>query len=266
MTFISTKPDPTQSEPPDSSLAPPAYLKLAENIKQDILAGLYKPGGRIPSEAAFCKSSGLALLTVRQALSVLVEEGLLERFPGRGTYVKELSWRGASFSIDGLVDKVGGDTHVHIVRTEVRRAGKDIAEKLGIALGDSIVFLKRTIAAAGKTFLIQEGHLLLDPTRPIMEAELEATYLTGLFSGSGEGLIKSAGLSIVPMNIEEEDAALLQSAPGTAGFKLEYIFYDASAAPLAAGHFLTPGDALKLSSHIGVRIAGKPANGDANNG
>jgi Transcriptional regulators len=240
----------------------PAYLRLAETIKRQILDGVYQYGGRIPSEAALCKTSGLALLTVRQALGVLVDEGLLERFPGRGTYVKELSWRGANFSIDGLVDRVGsGDTQVRIVRTEVRRATAGIAERLGISLGDSVVYLKRTISTAGSVFLIQEGHLLLDPERPIMEAELEATYLTGLFTGSGQGLIKTAHLGISPVALSEEDCRLLGREPGTVAFKLEYVFHDAATAPLAVGSFLTPDDTLKLSASIGVRLGAKNGHG-----
>ena len=241
----------------------PAYLRLADEVRGRILAGEYRYGGRIPSEAALCKTSGLALLTVRQALGVLVEEGLLERFPGRGTYVKELSWKGASFSIDGLVDRVGGaDTKVRIIRTEVRRATAAIADKLNLSLGDSVVYLKRVIATGGVPFLIQEGHLLLDPERPIMEAELEATYLTGLFTGSGQGLIKTAGLTISPVPLTEDDLRLLARPLGTVGFKLEYIFYDSASEPLAAGSFLTPDDTLKLSATIGVRLSPRPA-GDA---
>lgn len=236
----------------------PAYLRLAENIRRKIVDGVYQYGGRIPSEAELCRTSGLALLTVRQALGVLVEEGLLERFPGRGTYVKELSWRGASFSIDGLVDRVsGGDAKVRIVRTEVRRATAAIAEKLNVALGDSVVYLKRTIATEGAVFLIQEGHLLLDPERPIMEAELEATYLTGLFTGSGNGLIKTARLTIVPISLAEENARLLGRPAGTPAFRLEYLFYDAASAPLAVGSFVTPEETLTLSATIGVRLASR---------
>ena len=250
----------TSVPPPENGAEAPAYLRLAEHVRRQIAEGLYKPGGRIPSEASLCKSSGLALLTVRQALSVLVEEGLLERFPGRGTYVKELSWRGASFSIDGLVDKVAkAETKVSIVRTEVRRSGPEISALLNVPLGSSVVFLKRTISTDGHPFLLQEGHLLLDPSRPIMEAELEATYLTDLFAGSGQGLIKTAGLTIVPALVTGEDAKLLGRKEGTAGFRLEYIFFDAASAPLAAGYFLTADDNLKLSATIGLKLAPKAA-------
>ncbi len=240
----------------------PAYVRLAETIKRQILEGVYKAGGRIPSEAAICKSSGLALLTVRQALVVLLEARLVHPFPGRGNFVKELSGRGASFTIDGLVDRVGGaDTQVRIVRTEVRRAGADIADKLGVSLGDSVVYLKRTIATGGSVFLVQEGHLLLDPVRPIMEAELEATYLSGLFSGSGQGLIKTANLSISPVALNKEDAGLLNRGAGSVGFRLEYIFYDSASEPLAVGCFITPEDSLKLSATIGVRLHSPSSNG-----
>lgn len=236
----------------------PAYLRLAESLREQIRSGEYQYGGRIPSEAALCKQSGLALLTVRQALGVLVEEGLLERFPGRGTYVKELSWKGASFSIDGLVDRVGeGEAQVRILRTEVRRATAEIAQKLEISLGDSVVYLKRVISTNGSPFLIQEGHLLLDPTRPIMEAELEATYLTGLFTGSGQGLIKTAGLTISPSALTSQDLAILERPANTVGFKLEYIFFDLASRPLAAGSFTAADDTLRLSATIGVRLPAK---------
>lgn len=254
MKFEKTIVRPADSVPGPSDA--PAYLRLAASIRQKILDGVYQYGGRIPSEADLCRSSGLALLTVRQALGVLVEEGLLERFPGRGTYVKELSWRGASFAIDGLVDRVGGgDAKVRIVRTEVRRATAAIAAKLDISLGDSVVYLKRTIATDGAVFLVQEGHLLLDPERPIMEAELEATYLTGLFTGGGNGLIKTARLTIAPVSLGEEEARLLGRSAGTPAFRLEYLFFDAASAPLAVGSFITPEETLTLSATIGVRPA-----------
>ena len=232
-----------------------AYLKLADQLKQDILDGLYNPGDRIPTETALVKSSGLSSLTVRQALGVLVEEGILERFIGRGTFVKELSWQGASFHIDGLLQRINGDeTRVRVVRSEVRRASPKIAEKLNINPDESVIYLKKTIASASAgVFLLQEGYLKPDLRRPIMEAELEATYLNGLFTGSGNGLIKRADLSLSPMVFGDEDASLLSLEPGSAGFCLEYVFFDAESLPLACGFFLTDKDALVLNASVGIK-------------
>jgi len=230
-----------------------AYLRLADLLKDRILDGTYPCGEKIPSEAALSREQGLALMTVRQAVGVLVERGLLERVPGRGTYVKELSWSGAPFFIDGLVETVRDrQTKVNIIRSEVLRANAVVAAQLGIELGDSVIFLRRHIMGEEGVFLVQEGYLLLDPRRPVVEAELEATYITGLFTGSGQGLIKRAVLSIRPSPISDEDAQTLDRPPGSVGFRLEYSFFDASLAPLAVGWFIAPEDQLKLTAQIGI--------------
>lgn len=230
-----------------------AYLRLAEILKERIIEGSYRCGQKIPSEAALSREHGLALMTVRQAVGVLVECGLLERLPGRGTYVKELSWSGAPFFIDGLVNLVRApETRVTIIKSEVRRANSEVAAKLGLELGESVIFLRRHIMADEEVLLAQEGYLLLDPHRPVVEAELEATYLTGLFTGSGQGLIKKASLAISPIILEKEDALALGRPLGSVGFKLSYFFFDASLSPLAMGRFIAPEDRLQLTAEIGI--------------
>ncbi|MDR2945647.1 MAG: GntR family transcriptional regulator [Candidatus Adiutrix sp.] len=230
-----------------------AYLRLAETLKERILDGSFPCGEKIPSEATLSKEHGLALMTVRQAVGVLVEHGLLERVPGRGTYVKELSWSGAPFFIDGLVEAVRArQTRVDIIRSEVLRANQTVATQLGIELGDSVIFLRRHIMGEEGVLLVQEGYLLLDPRRPVVEAELEATYITGLFTGSGQGLIKRAVLSIAPTLMSDEDARTLGRPQGSVGFRLSYAFFDAALGPLAVGWFIAPEDQLKLTAQIGI--------------
>lgn len=228
-------------------------MRLAEILNERIADGIYRCGEKIPSEAALSREHGLALMTARQAVGVLVNRGLLERVPGRGTYVKELSWSGAPFFIDGLVQTVRApETRVTIIKSEVRRANAEVAALLRVELGDSVIFLRRHIMAEEEVLLAQEGYLLLDPRRPVVEAELEATYLTGLFIGSGQGLIKKATLSISPCILAEEEAKTLQRPQGSVGFKLTYSFFDAALAPLAVGCFIAPEDRLQLTAEIGI--------------
>ncbi|MDR1111934.1 MAG: GntR family transcriptional regulator [Deltaproteobacteria bacterium] len=232
----------------------PAYLRLADSIRQSILDGVFRPGERIPTETVLARERGLSILTVRQALGLLVDEGLLERFIGRGTYVRELNWRRASFSIEGLVQEVGRpETRVRVIRTEVRHASPEQAEAFGLKLGDSLIYIKRTINTPKNAIMIQESCLKPDIRRPIMEAELEATYVSGLFSGEGGGLIKSASLSVEPEILSEEDARLLRRPAGTAVFRLDYVFFDSRSEALAIGFFSIPKDFFKLASTIGVK-------------
>ena len=231
----------------------PAYLRLADTIRQRILDGVYQPGERIPTETDLSQAARLSPLTVRQALGLLVDEGLLERFIGRGTYVRKLDWQKAAFTIEGLIKEISRPgAKVKVISTEVRHASESLAETFGLSLGDPVIYLKRTISSPDNVYLVQESQLKPDYRQPIMEAELEATYLAGIFNGGGRGLIKSADLQVGPKILSEDDAKLLRAKAGEPAFQLDYVFFGAQA-PLAVGFFTIPKNVLRLSSVIGVR-------------
>lgn len=79
----------------------PLYLQLAQIIRDDIESGVIKPGEKLPSEPELIKKFGVARMTIRNALSELVNEGLIEKHHGKGSFCK------SSFSkknIDVLLD------------------------------------------------------------------------------------------------------------------------------------------------------------------
>ena len=66
----------------------PKYRQLAELLRQRIDNGDLSPGDRIPSEAQLGDTYSLSRITIRQALADLERDGLLERVPGKGTFVR----------------------------------------------------------------------------------------------------------------------------------------------------------------------------------
>ena len=65
------------------------YLEAAGWIRERILSGELRPGDRVESENELSGIFGLSRQTARHALETLVEQGLLERVRGSGTYVRE---------------------------------------------------------------------------------------------------------------------------------------------------------------------------------
>lgn len=66
----------------------PVYRQVAAVLRERIASGEYQPGRRLPSVRGLVQEFGIAELTARKALHVLVDEGLAEMSPGMGTYVK----------------------------------------------------------------------------------------------------------------------------------------------------------------------------------
>ncbi|RYP57051.1 hypothetical protein DL771_011514 [Monosporascus sp. 5C6A] len=63
----------------------PRYQQLRDDLAAQIAQQHWRPGDAIPTEAELAKTYNVAVGTVRKAVDVLVAEGLLERFQGRGT-------------------------------------------------------------------------------------------------------------------------------------------------------------------------------------
>ncbi len=63
----------------------PRYVEIADYLRELIAQG--GPGDRLPSDADLCELFGVSRMTARQAVTILVNEHLLERKPGSGTYV-----------------------------------------------------------------------------------------------------------------------------------------------------------------------------------
>jgi len=81
------------NEPPLASIdrnSPiPIYHQLKTLICENIASGVWRPGDSIPTEHELCRLYGISRSPVRQALSELAREGILDRHPGRGTFVRE---------------------------------------------------------------------------------------------------------------------------------------------------------------------------------
>jgi GntR family transcriptional regulator of arabinose operon len=67
----------------------PKYLEIMEALRADVLAGRYRSGGRLPSEAELVRKFAVSRMTVVKAVRQLQQEGLLVRRAGSGTFANE---------------------------------------------------------------------------------------------------------------------------------------------------------------------------------
>jgi GntR family transcriptional regulator len=124
----------------------PIYYQLEEGIKEAIQQQELIPGEMIPSEREYAEKYGISRMTVRQALSNLVNDGYLYRQRGKGTFVAhqkiEQPLQGlTSFSEDMRSRGLEPSTRV-ISFTEVE-ASHDLAAKLEVEAGALLFELKR---------------------------------------------------------------------------------------------------------------------------
>ncbi|MBW2137445.1 MAG: GntR family transcriptional regulator [Deltaproteobacteria bacterium] len=232
----------------------PAYVQLINILKGQIAAGTYLPGSRLPSESQLCKRYKVSPMTVRRSIKALLDQGVVTTIQGSGTFVKAPDMGEARFSLEEFhslfKDKV--NTKVKILGAMVTRADRRIGGKLNVTPGERTILIRRLLVRKSKPFIYHREHLVYDPGRPIVEAELEVTSLHGLFQGTGESSLKRGEFAIKAAVLSKEEADILESAEGQPAFHLEHVFYDFDERPFSWGHFICPGDRVLFRADVGM--------------
>jgi GntR family transcriptional regulator len=77
------------AKPEIDTLSPvPAYMQLATILRKRIESGKIRPGDPLPSETTLQQEYGIARGTIRRAIEVLRDQGLVVTVQGRGTYAR----------------------------------------------------------------------------------------------------------------------------------------------------------------------------------
>lgn len=232
----------------------PAYVQVASHLRRMIAAGTYPPGSQLPPEAALSRAYGISGMTVRQAIGLLTDEGLVQRIQGRGTFVKTIKWQGSGFSLKYLEDLIGdqNNTKVKILAARIIRADERLASRLAVLPGCRLINIVRLLLRNGQAVLLQNGFFIYDPGLPVLEAELDVISLSGLFTGAPNRLIKKGELEALPIVLEENEARQLEKPVGAPALALEYLFWDLADKPVGSGFFLVPQSNVSLKARIGL--------------
>ena len=147
------------------------YAALAAALRARIVAGEWPPGSAMPSEQTLAAEHAVALGTLRRALDLLSEQGLVERVHGRGTFVRQ----GLSGAPMLRFFRFGGAGHAapqsRILRREALAAPADVARALGCGPGELALRLQRLRSVDGQPVLHEAIWLPLPLFAPLAEGD-----------------------------------------------------------------------------------------------
>lgn len=243
----------SNSDKIDKKSYQPAYLQLANILKEKIASGLFRPGEQLPSESELRTQYKISQMTIRRAISILQEQGVVDTSQGKGSFVKAMKIDMFSFQLSALQQLFADKkTEIKLLKVDLVFPDSRTKEILSVADGDRVVFLLRLICSDDTPVLIHKESLLYDPTRPLVESEMEVTSLSGLFSGNGHTEFKKGEMSLSTAVVVHEDSELLEIAENSDVFKIEHLFYDFSDKAVSFGVFLCRSDLIKFNTRVGL--------------
>ena len=137
----------------------PWYHQVAETLRESLARGEWRPGDLMPSEQELQRRFEVSRVTIRQAMNLLVNEGLIFRQRGRGTFVAHPTIeqglaRIVSFTED--MARRGFTPGTEMLESELIPASPEIAARLDVMPGEELARIRRLRIADDEPMSIEE--------------------------------------------------------------------------------------------------------------
>jgi GntR family transcriptional regulator len=137
-------------------LPTPLYFQLYKLLKNGILDGTYINGAQLPTEGQLAEEFGVSRITSKRAMDELANEGLVERYRGRGTHVThEPTTSPVHAPMVGLlqeIESIGHSTTAITLRCKMAQPPRKIRQLLGMDEAKNILHLRRVREHKNKRF------------------------------------------------------------------------------------------------------------------
>lgn len=230
----------------------PKYHQLKEIIRDGIEKDELHAGAAIPPERELCERYGVSRMTARQAVMELVNEGLLYRVQGLGTFVAEPKLGQGAGRLTGFTQDMrerGMKTTSEVLDLGTEKAGPVVARKLGIEPGDRIVRVRRVRNADGKPMALENSHLLYEVANGILGADLSAGSLYEELGKAGVR-VAAAEQSYEAVLVNEAESEHLSVPVGSPGMLIERVTFDARDRPFEYVKSVYRGDRYRVITRL----------------
>lgn len=216
-------------------------ITLHEQVRNEILkkvdSGEYLPGQKLPGERELSGIYGVSRVTVRQALSELIDRGVLIKRQGSGTYVKNKVIQQPMARLCGIVEELIQQNirvSVEVMEQEYYQYTASMAylwDKLKLSPKEEIYKVKRKLSADSQALLLDCNYASADIGRKIEALDVNKDVLfKGLEYFGYE--IDYAQQVIAAKLVTASQARLLEIRPGSPVLDVERITYSKQGKPL----------------------------------
>ncbi|WP_297950247.1 GntR family transcriptional regulator [uncultured Lactobacillus sp.] len=207
------------------------YRTVMHDIKQNILNNQYE-GMRLPDERSLAEHYQVSRSSMKRALELLAQQGIVFKKRGSGTFINPLYLRNqAMFRYDGsnlgITDsfKVPGKTQrIKLLDFHVIKATKEIAEDLFLSENDFVYEFKRLRLLDEQPFLIETGYLPIK-IMPELKPETLQKSLFNYLEDEQSKTVTKAFLNITVEPSNEEDQEEMHLKPNGPVGVMEGIFF-----------------------------------------
>ncbi|AKO93076.1 GntR family transcriptional regulator [Priestia filamentosa] len=228
----------------------PLYIQLKQTLTEDINKGVYSPGEKLPIETDLCDIYGVSRITVRKAILDLVEDGLLTRQQGKGTFVQYPKAKRELFAVNGhaeYMSEMGKAPKTKMLSFGLKAAKANIADILSISPESDILELQRILFYDDQPLTLEISHYSLELLPKLNEYVHNSVsmYETIKKHYNVTPVHNKKLLNMVFANADE--AKHLNCEVGEPLFKVEKVAYDAQKRPIHSSFLYYPANRVTFT-------------------
>jgi len=148
------------------------YQRLYNILREKMWNKDYTPGFKLPTERELCNEYGVSRITVRHALMLLEEQGLIERMQGRGTFVKAVKPKKIAIMdyaySNSMKQELPGTTR-NLINHEVIVPPREIASGLNLLQNEECHYVERLDVNAEENLSFDQVYIPLAFSRSLNE-------------------------------------------------------------------------------------------------
>lgn len=232
----------------------PLYAQISTHLRDAIEDGTYKAGDRLPSERELAEQFQVSTITVKRAVLDLVQEGLVYRKRGKGTFVAEPKLERDLGRLNSFTKEMlyyGVEPGNLLIRAELVKATGRVAQALKLESGQEVVLIERTRLADGEPLMLEKAFLPHKIFPGILEEDLSERSLYDVISNRFDVALASARETLEPIIINSEEAEKLKVEKGTPGLLLELTAFSQTGEPVEYCKAIVRGDRSKYYIELG---------------
>ena len=202
----------------------PKYYQLAQILSEKIASGKLKPDEQLPTEEELCQTYQMSRGTVREAIRLLADEGLIWRGRGQGTFVKTPAQSTALFSLTPFNEMMRRQNRVPRTEVLVKTAvipPPSIAQKLELTPDAHTIHIVCLRLADNQPVLHETRYLAQSLCPTLLDEDLENNSIHALLVNKHQIPMVKMSHTVEAGQLSSEQADLLQVKPGTNAFFIE---------------------------------------------
>jgi GntR family transcriptional regulator len=223
----------------------PKYLRIHADLRDRITTGRWAPGTALPAQRELADEFGVSIMTLRQALQLLTEDGLIDARHGSGTFVAaryayELGHL-RSFADD--LAAAGAQISTRLLAAQVIAPPGPVSARLGAPA--EVLRLRRLRLAEGRPLIVQTSYLPASLAGGLDPADISERGLYTVLAEHGLAVAR-ADETITPTvlgPLDARDLARPQSSPALLSHRISFT---ADGLPIVDDQVLLPGDSFAI--------------------